>query len=83
MPKSIGELALYTVEELAEILDVQERTIRTYLRDGLIQGRKLARRWYVTEDALKDYFEQPEPDQDLRSDGIRQQIWDAENDPDA
>lgn len=56
----IGEMELYDVEELARLLDVQERTIRIYLRQGRLQGRKLARKWYVTSDSLKAYFQQPE-----------------------
>jgi excisionase family DNA binding protein len=61
MPKTLSEeLILYDVQELAKTLDVQERTIRQLLRDGRIRGRKLARKWYVTEDALQEYFDQPE-----------------------
>lgn len=62
MPKTIGDMVLYDVEELAKLLDVQERTIRAYLKDGKLKGRKMARRWYVTEESLKAYFEQPEPE---------------------
>ena len=32
MTKQIGDLKLYDVEELASLLDVQEKTIRAYLR---------------------------------------------------
>jgi len=61
MPVKIGEdLVLYTVEELSELFDVQAKTIRRMLRDGEIKGRKLARRWYTTEEELRDYFLQPE-----------------------
>ena len=60
MPKNIGDLKLYSVEELSEILDIQETTIRRYLRDGRLKGRKLARRWYVSEESLADYFREPE-----------------------
>jgi len=61
MPKKLSEdLILYDVQELAKTLDIQERTIRQMLRDGRIRGRKLARKWYVTEDALQEYFDQPE-----------------------
>jgi excisionase family DNA binding protein len=60
MPVEIGDLTLYTVEELSELFDVQAKTIRRMLRDGEIKGRKLARRWYTTEEELKDYFSQPE-----------------------
>lgn len=60
MPKQLGDLTLYDVPELAELLDVQEKTVRAYLRDGRLQGRKLAKKWYVSLDSLKHYFQQPE-----------------------
>ena len=56
MSITLGKVTLFTVEELAERLDVQERTIREYLREGKLQGRKLAGRWYVTDEAIADYF---------------------------
>lgn len=62
MPKTIGELVLYDVEELAAILEVQERTIRGYIKDGKLRGRKMAKKWYVTEESLQAYFTQPEPE---------------------
>lgn len=62
MPKRLSDnLILYDVEELSQVLDIQERTIRQLLRDGKLKGRKLARKWYVTEDSLQEYFGQPEP----------------------
>lgn len=64
MPIRVGGLVLFTVEELAELLGVQERTIREYLRDGRLKGRKVGRRWYVPEESLRKYFgldEEPEP----------------------
>jgi excisionase family DNA binding protein len=60
MSRQIGKVTLFTVEELAELLDVQERTIREYLREGKLHGRKLANRWYVTDDAVADYFRERE-----------------------
>ena len=69
MSIELGKVTLFTVEELAERLDVQERTIREYLREGKLQGRKLAGRWYVTDEAIADYFRQverphePEPEE--------------------
>lgn len=63
MPVKIGNsLELYDVEELARLLNVQEKTIRSYLREGRLKGRKMARKWYVTEASLQEYFSQPEPD---------------------
>ncbi len=60
MPKQLGDLTLYDVPELAELLDVQEKTVRAYLREGRLQGRKLAKKWYVSLDSLKDYFRHSE-----------------------
>lgn len=65
MSIELGKVTLFTVEELAERLDVQERTIREYLREGRLQGRKLAGRWYVTDEAIADYFRQVERPQEL------------------
>jgi len=63
MPKKLGEdIVLYDVEELSKSLTIQERTIRALLREGKIKGRKLAKKWYVTENALQEYFRQHEPD---------------------
>jgi len=53
-------MKLYAVEEVAEMLSVGEPTIRRYLRQGRLKGKKLAKRWYVSEESLKDYFLQPE-----------------------
>ena len=62
MPIQMGDLKLYPVEELATLLNIQEATVRKILREGRIPGRKLAKRWYVSEDSLKAYFSQAEPE---------------------
>lgn len=56
MPKQIGNLTLYSVDDLHRQLDLSKMTIRSYLREGRIRGRKLGVKWYVTEDALRSYF---------------------------
>jgi excisionase family DNA binding protein len=61
MSIQVGDMKLYEVEELAEILGVGLPTIRKYLREGRLKGTKPAKRWYVSEEALKEYF-QPEPE---------------------
>lgn len=60
MPIELGDLKLYGVEELSNILNIQDRTVRKMMREGTLPGRKLARRWYVSEQALKEYFQKPE-----------------------
>lgn len=56
MAKRIGSLTLYTVEDLHELLGISKMTIRAYLREGRLKGRKLGVQWYVSEEALKEYF---------------------------
>jgi len=63
MPKIIGDLKLYSVEELSEMLDVNERSMRKWLREGKIQGQKLGVKWYDSEEMLKKYFNQSKPEE--------------------
>ena len=67
MPKKIGDITLYSVEELSEALDVGDDTIRRMLREGQLKGRKIARRWYTTEEHLREYLQATEPAQDQGS----------------
>lgn len=59
MPRQIGKLTLYSVDDLHEQLGLSKMTIRAYLREGKIRGRKLGVKWYVTEEALREYFNEP------------------------
>lgn len=59
MPKQIGNLTLYSVDDLHEQLGLSKMTIRAYLREGKIRARKLGVKWYVTEDAIREYFDAP------------------------
>ncbi len=60
MVRQIGDLKLYDVEALSELLGINQRTIRKLLLDGVLKGRKLARKWYVSEENLRSYFESAE-----------------------
>lgn len=59
MPKQIGNLTLYSVDDLHKQLGLSKMTIRAYLREGKIRARKLGVQWYVTEEALREYFNEP------------------------
>ncbi len=56
MPRQIGNLTLYSVDDLHEQLGLSKMTVRAYLREGKIRARKLGVKWYVTEEALREYF---------------------------
>lgn len=67
MPKKIGDLTLYSVDDLHEQLGISKMTLRTYLREGRIRGRKLGVSWYVTEEAIREYFDEPQEKTSLSS----------------
>ncbi|MDX1636971.1 MAG: helix-turn-helix domain-containing protein [Balneolaceae bacterium] len=70
MPKQIGSLTLYSVDDLHEKLGLSKMTIRAYLREGKIRARKLGVQWYVTEEALREYFDEPQVDKQQQSPGM-------------
>ncbi len=58
MPRKIGSLTLYSVDDLHEMLGISKMTLRAYLREGRLKGRKLGVQWFVTEEAIRNYFEE-------------------------
>lgn len=61
MPIKVSEdLVLYDVEELAKLFGMSEKSLRLLFKQGKLQGRKMARKWYTTEAELKAYFGKPE-----------------------
>jgi len=62
MPRKIGDLRLFSVDDLHEMLGISKMTIRAYLREGKLQGRKMGVKWFVTEESLRKYFDEPNKD---------------------
>jgi hypothetical protein len=57
MPKIIGELRLYDLDELSSLLGMHKKSLsEKYIKTGVIRARKFGVRWYVSEEALKEYF---------------------------
>ncbi len=57
MPKTIGKIRLYSLKELSRKLDVNIVTLRTYIRTGRLKGAKMGVQWMVSEDNLREYFD--------------------------
>lgn len=47
---------LYTVEDIAKMTGLTSRTIRNYLKDGRLKGKKIGVQWRFTEDNIKELF---------------------------
>src|SRR5574341_209949 len=60
MPLEFGDMTLYTVDDLAEMLSVSVTTVRSYIRSGVLKGRKMGRRWYVPDESVQQYFREME-----------------------
>jgi excisionase family DNA binding protein len=49
-------MTLYTVKDIELLLGIGNSTVRRYIADGRLKGRKMARRWYVPAESLLEYF---------------------------
>ena len=53
----LGDIKLFSIAELSKKLNVTPTTMRTYIKTGRIKGEKVGGKWYVSEDALKEFFQ--------------------------
>lgn len=58
MPKQVGNLTLYNLEELSEQLDITVISLREYIKKGKLRAQKLGKRYFITQEALNEYFSQ-------------------------
>jgi len=47
----------YLVKDLIEILPLTKDSIKLYLRQGKIRGRKIGTRWYVSNTDLRSFLD--------------------------
>jgi excisionase family DNA binding protein len=55
--KQIGNLTLYTVIEISEKLGIHPYTLRRYIRQKKLAGRKVGNKYFITADSLRVFFE--------------------------
>jgi len=60
MPIEVGDLKLYDVEELSEMLHIQDNQETPQRR--FAQGQEAGRKWYISGEFLRNYFKQSEPE---------------------
>lgn len=46
----------YTVDDVAMMTGLTSRTIRTYIKDGVLRGKKVGVQWRFTEAEVKELF---------------------------
>lgn len=53
---------VYSPDEFADRLCVPPTTVRRWLREGRIKGRKIGRRWFVPHSEVEKTISPPDPD---------------------
>ncbi len=56
MPIKIGNSNLYSVYEIAHKLNVTPASVRNYIRQGHLKGKKILKRWLITEEDLQEFM---------------------------
>lgn len=52
----MADIKVYTLDEVAEILQVTKRTLYNYLKTGKLHAIKVGKYWRVTEGALQAFL---------------------------
>ena len=55
-----GEVDVLTVEQLAQLLQVDEKTVRALAAKGDLPGRKIGRHWRFSRQAVLEWLATPE-----------------------
>ena len=66
---------LLTVEDIAKMASMTTRTIRNYLKDGILEGRKIGGQWRFTEEDIKKFMDSGNVTKDF-ADKIKQDVLD-------
>lgn len=52
----MGELKVYTIEEVVALLHVTRRSIYSYIKDGKLKAVKIGKYWRVTQENLEAFL---------------------------
>jgi excisionase family DNA binding protein len=66
---------LYTVEDIANMTGLTTRTIRNYLKDGRLEGKKIGGQWRFTMKDIEKLFNNGNVSKDIE-DNKKQQVLD-------
>lgn len=56
MPTVIEKVKFYTVQETADVLKVTPQTVRAYIRDGKLKGKRIGQPILITEKNIKAFL---------------------------
>ena len=53
----IDGMVVLSLKEIVEDFDINQRTLRRYIKNGRLWGKKFGRTWYVPQESLKAFFD--------------------------
>lgn len=56
MATEIEGIKFYTISEAAEVLNVTPQTVRAYIKQGKLKGKRIGRPILITENNLKEFL---------------------------
>jgi excisionase family DNA binding protein len=56
MPTTIENIKFYTVTETAGLLNITPQTVRAYIKQGRLRGKRIGRPILITEKALREFI---------------------------
>lgn len=56
MPKQLGDITLFSLQEISIEMDLSVQTLRRYIKDGKLTAQKVGNNYYVTEENLKKFL---------------------------
>jgi len=56
MTYKIGNIECFTLQDIADSLNLHRATIRRYIHSGKLKARKVGKRFLVTEKSLADFL---------------------------
>lgn len=60
MPIEILGIKFYNLQETADLLQIKDQSMKSYVRSGRIAGKKIRGRWHFSEQQIKDYLNSPD-----------------------
>jgi len=54
--EKILDIKLYSMQEVAKLLKVTEKTIQTYIKNERLKAQKIGRRWKITESNFRKFI---------------------------
>jgi len=60
MVTQIENIKFYTVQETAETLRVTPQTIRSYIKQGKLKGKRIGRPILISEENIQEFLTTPE-----------------------